>query len=492
MAPPSRPAGAVALRVLREVTGRGQAEVAGACGLHPDTVIGYEKTGRIPEESLRKLLAELGFTRADYSDAIEFVEDFQTRLGWPRGAEADPGDEGERRLRRLAARLGREEAQVYLEHRRHWQQEVEVAEGRAAGVRLWKRLRKHLGLEVRRRLVEANREFWQWGLAVEVSHRSREAAARDVREALELGELAVFVAERVDEPGFFPQQVQAYSLAFFANALRVKGELRLAVRTSERGERQWDFERDPGSGALDAAQVWSLKASLLREKRRFPEALALIERALEGKVGAEREPLLVKKVSVQHIAGDHVGLIATCNEVLPLLEESGQSHLEFLTKTNLLGSLIEVGGYVEARALLPEAHRLANQNKSRPAILRFRWMEGTLNVHSGQAERGLLQLAAVRDEFAQYKIFYDVALVTLEMSVYYLQQGNPHPVKRLANQLAHFFKSEGGHQEALAAVQLFYQAAAAETLTLQEAQRLFKFLKEARHNPELHLAAWQG
>lgn len=492
MAPPSRPAGAVALRVLREVTGRSQDEVARACGFHRDTLLAYEKTGRPSEDNLRRLLAALGFTPADYADAVEFVEDLRTRLGGPRAEAGTAGSESERRLRSLAARLGREEAQVYLEHRRLWRREIETAEGRAEGVRLWKRLRKHLGLEVRRQVVEANPEFWQWGLAVEVSHRSREAAARDAREALELGELAVAVAERVDEPGFFSRQVHAYALAFLANALRVKGELRLAERTFERSARQWDFEQETGRGAIDAAQVWSLKASLRRDQRRFPEALALVERALEEKVGAEREPILVKKISIQHIAGDHAGLIVTCSEVLPLLEVSGQSHLLFLTKTSLIGSLIEVGSYEDAKSLLPEAHRLSHQNENRLDHLRFQWMEGTLKIQSGQVEQGLAQLSSVRDEFAQHKMFYDVALVTLEMSIHYLKQGNPQPVRRLAHQLARFFNGEGGHQETLAAVHLFYQAAAAETLTLQEAQRLFKFLKKARYNPDLHLATWQG
>jgi hypothetical protein len=488
MPPHPRPASAVALRVLREVTDRGQEEVARAVGLHPDTLLGYEKKGTVPEENLRKLLAELGFTRADYLDAIEFVEGQRERLGWPRAGEGDAGDAGERRLRRLAASLGRQQAQMYLEQYRRWQQEAELAEG----VRLWNRLRKHLGLEVRRHVVEANPELWHWGLAVEVSHSSREAASRDAREAVELGKLAVFVAERVEGKGFFPRQVHAYALAFFANALRVKGELRLAVQTSERGERLWDFERDPGSGVLDAAQVWSLKASLRRDQRRFPEALALIERALEGKVGAEREPLLVKKQLILVRAGDDEGVIATCKEILALLGGADNSRLEFQAKTNLLYSLVEVARYDEARALLPAVRGLAAQNPNRLEVLRAHWIEGTLVVQTGQVEQGLVLLAAVRDEFVEQKILYDVALVTFEMSVYYLKQGNSQPVKRLAQQLARFFNGEGGHQEALAAVQLFYQAAAAETLTLQEAQRLFRFLKEARYNPELHLATWQG
>jgi len=107
----------------------------------------------------------------------------------------------------------------------------------------------------------------------------------------------------------------------------------------------------------------------------------------------------------------------------------------------------------------------------------------------GKKEKAISALTWVREEFASRGIAYDVALSTLELAVLYLEEGWTAKVKELARQMAPIFKAQGVHREALAALQLFRDAAERETATAELARRVVDYLCRARHNPGLKFEA---
>jgi hypothetical protein len=87
---------------------------------------------------------------------------------------------------------------------------------------------------------------------------------------------------------------------------------------------------------------------------------------------------------------------------------------------------------------------------------------------------------------------YDAALVTMEMAVFHLQAGRTGEVKRLAREMKPIFDAEGVHREALAALQLFREAAEREAATVAMTRRIVAYLYRARHDPALRLDDFKG
>lgn len=80
-------------------------------------------------------------------------------------------------------------------------------------------------------------------------------------------------------------------------------------------------------------------------------------------------------------------------------------------------------------------------------------------------------------------IDYDMALVSLDLAVIYLEQGHTQKVKELAREMRPIFYREQVHREALAALKLFCESAAQETATAGLARQLLSYLNRARHYP---------
>jgi hypothetical protein len=88
----------------------------------------------------------------------------------------------------------------------------------------------------------------------------------------------------------------------------------------------------------------------------------------------------------------------------------------------------------------------------------------------------------VRRYFNAHRIAYDAALASLELAVLYLEDGRTPEVKRL---MYWIFKGQGVHQEALAALRLFHEAATREEATAELARRLIEYLAKSRSHPGL-------
>jgi hypothetical protein len=135
--------------------------------------------------------------------------------------------------------------------------------------------------------------------------------------------------------------------------------------------------------------------------------------------------------------------------------------------------------------MLPEVKPLSDKLGKELDRIRLRWAEGRIALGLGRTQQGIDLLTQVRAEFVSRTIWFDAALVTMELAVVFLKQGRTDMVKTLAVHMAPIFKSNGVHREALAALTLFRKAADQEKVTLDLALNLVAFLRRAQHDPNL-------
>ncbi len=134
--------------------------------------------------------------------------------------------------------------------------------------------------ERRRERVRSEPRLWLIKLCEGLEAASRRAGTADLATAVELAELAVEVAERLDSRCYGEALVgdaQALAWAYLGNARRIDCDLDRAEEALVHAERLYrQFEAD----LLTEAEILVFQASLRNAQGRFPKAVALLDRAL--------------------------------------------------------------------------------------------------------------------------------------------------------------------------------------------------------------------
>jgi hypothetical protein len=87
--------------------------------------------------------------------------------------------------------------------------------------------------------------------------------------------------------------------------------------------------------------------------------------------------------------------------------------------------------------------------------------------------------------FAARGMAYDAALVSLELAVLLIENGETAEVRELAEEIAEIFRARDVHRETLAALAVFQAASALDVATADLARDLAAYLTRARLDPEL-------
>jgi len=328
-----------------------------------------------------------------------------------------------------------------------------------------------------------------WALAELLSLASAAAAADRAAEALRLARIAVRLAEGAPGPESWRLRLRGWCEPFLANAARVGGDLQASAKTFARADQLWErgAAGDP-AGLLDGTRRLDLKASLRLEQGRFSEALDLLERALAASPPREAARLLLKQARTHTTAGDYERSLEVLRQAEPRIDARREPRLLNILNFNRLVDLLHLDRYPNAERLLPQVEALTDPRKQLDTI-RLRWLQGRTWAGLGRRPEALAALSEVRRYFQAEQIPYDFALVSLELAVLHLEQGEARPAQKLAAEMLWIFESQKVHQEALAALGLFCHAARAGELQVEGTRRLIKFLYRAQHNPRLRFEA---
>jgi tetratricopeptide (TPR) repeat protein len=368
--------------------------------------------------------------------------------------------------------------------------DVDLARSRAEAPALLKKLNR-FPFEQQKGLIQDAVQFRSWGLAELLCAESEGAAPTDVTRAIELAELGVILA------GLLPEgepaelswlcQLRARTFACLGNARRVLGELRRANDAFREADRLWVIGAgDAGDSLGYESRYLALKASLRREERRLPEALALLDQAFQSEPSArEKGAILVNQASVLEELGQIDQAIALLEENSAFVEDAGDRRLFLCLRHNLLLFLTEAGRYGEAGAMVQEVALLSRDLGNGLDLVRLYWAEARIARATGRTEEAIRLLAHARSEFAAQGMGYDTALVSLELALLHAEAGRTEEVEAIAHDIISIFEAQDVHREALAAVTVFVRAADAKTADAALVRKIAEYLHSARHNPNL-------
>jgi len=360
-----------------------------------------------------------------------------------------------------------------------------LPEDRARAVELWERIRRYPH-EGRSALIAEVPDFHTWAFSELLAHESAEAASDSAASALDLAQEALEVAERIPGDKARRSRSRGYARGHLGNAQRVQGDLDAASRSFALSDEEWKAGAGCAGDLLDEARLLHLKASLRTAQRLLPEALELVDQALATGGPGMKGRLLIKKAMVYAKQDELSRAVTTLEKAEPHVDPEREPRLWLCLRHNLLDYLSKIGRFQEAEEMLPEVKSLVRKELDR---IRLRWAEGRIAAGLGRTQQGIDHLTQVRAEFVSKKIWFDAALVTMELTVVFLRQGRTDMVKTLAVHLGPIFKANGVEPEAMAALILFRKAADQEKVTLDLAESLVAFLRKAQHDPELKFEA---
>jgi tetratricopeptide (TPR) repeat protein len=319
-------------------------------------------------------------------------------------------------------------------------------------------------------------------LVERLCHESERAAADSAREALELADLALSIAGRVDGGERWSRRLQGYAWAHVGNARRVGNDHAGADAAFAKASELWRSGQDQEPGLLQEWRMLSMEASLRRAERRFGDALELLGRA---RVCTSGDPeahavILLNRGFVCDVMGDIEGALAALSEAAIYVEQTGDCRLLFALRFETAKALCNLERHTEASALLPEVRELAGRLGNDLDLVRVEWLGSRIATGTGKTEEAIAILEEVRKRFAGQGLPFDAALASLELAVLYLKAGRMGEVKELARELTEVFRAQGIAREALAALTLFSEAAQRETATVELVRRVIEKVEGTR------------
>lgn len=492
--PPSSQA--LALLYLRSKRDWSQRELADRLGIADEKQISrYERGGKpLSRKTLDAYAAVLGYP-PEAVEALLFI-----------GAWIEPEDPEEEPpspeplspgARRLIDHSGLTLAWTFLDawrvemSRAVRNEKVEMARRKAQ--ELWTRLKSSTRQE-RRDAVASLPELQNWALAELVCHESEKAAAHKVETALDLADLALFIARRVPEGGAWRSRLEGYCWAYIANARRVGNDFAGADAAFARVWELWRSGATAPPAILAEWRLFDLESSLRREQHRFSEALDSLNNAMSsnGNNPATAARILLKKEHVLEQMGDTQRALATLEEAAPFVEVLGDTRLKFAHLFKTINNLYHLRRYREAMERLPQVRDLAVQQGNELDLIRVVWLEARVAAGDDRREQAMAGLEQVRQDFTARELPYDAALASLELAVLYLHEGHTAEVRNLARTMSWIFQAQGIAREALAALTLFFDAAQQETATVELTRRVVAELERVRTSAPLQTRGQRG
>jgi transcriptional regulator with XRE-family HTH domain len=342
----------------------------------------------------------------------------------------------------------------------------------------------------RQALVRSLAEFHTAEFCVLLCDESVKAAGDSAEQALLIAELAVEVAEMAPGSTASQSRLQGYARAHIASALRVSGrDLPAAERAMNGALKLWEAGAAEDPGLLNEARVLQLEASLCRDLRRLPEALALLDEALALDRWGETPSLVLGKALALVELGEFEESIGLLRRATSDAEGQREPRQRFILFALLVLNLCHLARFAEAELLLPELRTLAAGLRNRLDQLRTDWLEAKVAAGLGRSEEAIAILDRVRGEFIDSDNSYDAALATLELAEIHAALGRTTEVQVLARESAPIFRAQGVHREAQRALDLFREAAEEDRAGAELVRSVVAYLYRARHDPHLRFDA---
>ena len=289
-------------------------------------------------------------------------------------------------------------------------------------------------------------------------------------------------------------QLRSLAWSAFGNARKVQGDLAAAETAFDMAGSWWEAgSADIGDAFGYEAVLLTLKAPLRTAQRRFPEAIKLLDQAVDLYLDGppeHRDPhlagrSLITKAGVLIEQGESESVIQALKKANGLIDPARDPRLHLCIRHNLVDNLSKMGRHTEAAALLPDLQTLAAEQGSTLDRLRLNWVAGRIAAGLGDHAQARHLLTDVRQTFLATDNAYEAALATLDLVIPDLKEGNLAAVRHLADEMVTVFRTHNVSREALAALLLFQEAATRETATADLARQIATTLTRAEASTSL-------
>jgi tetratricopeptide (TPR) repeat protein len=368
---------------------------------------------------------------------------------------------------------------------RSWQEverhEAELAlERRAAPVLLRELLAQAPERQGERVALDARLQTWS--LCEQLLDLSRDWGFQNPARALELAQLGVEVAMRLNQAVYGESRVNdlfARAWVMQGNAQRIQSNFQEAEKSFAQAER---LLKQGTGDPLENAHLLLHRASFSGGQQRFVEAFRLLDRVTAIARRCEDPQLhgraLITRGFLLGIARDAEAAIRYLKEGIRKLDPASDLRLLVAAHHNLTLYLTESGKYQEALELLNRARPLYHQLGDQMSLIRLRWLEGKIAIALGQLTTAEELLKEVRKELIERELGFDTALLSLDLADIYARQSRGAEMRRLAEEMIPIFRSRDVHREALAAILTFQRAAEVESVSLGLIREVSSYLKE--------------
>lgn len=329
----------------------------------------------------------------------------------------------------------------------------------------------------RRERIRAEPRLWLLNLCDRLEALSREAWAEDPSAAVELAELAVEIAERLDAQRYgeaLVQDARAQAWAYLGNACRIAADFDRAEEALARAEKlHRRFEID----LVTEAEILSFRASLRNAQGLFQEAARLLDRVAElyREIGDRHQEgrALIHKGTVLRDGGAFHEAVYHLREGLARIDSEAEPRLLLVAHHNLMLSLSDAGRHAEALVALEQSRKLYLKLGSRMDLVRLRWLEGRIALGLGRLAEAERSLGLAFEAFVEREIGLDAAFVGLDLAHAYARRGDFAGVQRVVTEILPVFQSCHVQTDALAALTLFRDAAnAADAADAADTERI--------------------
>ncbi|NJL26636.1 MAG: tetratricopeptide repeat protein [Thermoanaerobaculia bacterium] len=302
------------------------------------------------------------------------------------------------------------------------------------------------------------------------------ALYEDPRAAFPLAEVAPRLARRVPAESCTPQrrrELETHALAILGGAHRALGRLAEADASYAEALR---LIADEPIAAREEANVCRRLAVLRMDQGKFDEALELVRRAVaiyRSGTGIEDRQNLAWALLVEgtvHFENKHSSeAIRLYAEALRHADPRRGPRIYYAALHNLSFALAQGASHPTDLAAALNYLRLARRrlrgNRQSLQRLKHRWAEGIILMKFGSTRRAEAALQVVREGLVELQTPYEVAMVSLDLSSIYLDEGRFGELRSLAAETFALFRSLAIDREASAALVLWQEAVKADKLT---------------------------
>ena len=301
---------------------------------------------------------------------------------------------------------------------------------------------------------------------------SRGERYNDPARMVYIAELARAASEHLDPDRLGEAAVadiRARTWMELGNAYRLVGALDLAQKAMARSLDYWE----KGSRSLELLAPTAYRfGALLSDRRRFPEALALLDRLSlwhygRGEHDLAGEALIQRGLYTENSGNPEEAVVFTCSGIA-LIEPDRNQGLVRAGVHNLLWCATSLGFFPLVRRLIPLAKPLYEAEGGRLNLLRLRWVEGRVALGLGEVEEARQAFEEVRRGFFSHKLSFPASMVSLDLLRLLVREERFDRVRVLAEELIGSFSALRVGREAIMALILLRRTCERERIVLRE------------------------